>query len=68
MKEKDFRTLIGKNLTVDYDFNGEIQQWSMLNFYIDDKDEIKHKNIKSLIIDVFIKGCSNPKIGKPTHG
>ena len=42
MTEKEFRTLVGKNVIVDYPFFGELQKWNMKNFYIDSNGDIKH--------------------------
>ena len=68
MTKAEFRTLIGKDLVVDYQFGRELQQWSMKNFYIDAKGEIRHRRITTLITDVFIKGAHNPHRGEATHG
>lgn len=34
MTEKEFRSLIGKNVVVDYPFFNEVQQWDMRNFML----------------------------------
>lgn len=36
MKEEEFKNLIGKDIVVDYNFNGEKQVWSLKNFSIKD--------------------------------
>ena len=66
MTEAEFVSLIGKDVVVDYPFQGRTQRWSMKNFYIKD-GKIRHKTIP-LIMDVFIKGATNPHEGEPTHG
>lgn len=67
MEKDDFISLIGKDIVVDYPFFGEMQRWSMKNFYIQD-GVIKHKRIKGLIVDVFIANARNPHKGEATHG
>lgn len=67
MTEKQFRSLIGKNVVVDYPFFNEVQQWDMRNFYIDENNEIKHNRLP-LIMDVFIRKANNPHKGEATHG
>lgn len=67
MTKEEFATLVGQDVVVDYYFHGELQQWSMKNFYIDDKGCIRHNRLP-LIIDVFIKNACNPHKGKATHG
>lgn len=61
MTREEFKELVGKNIIVDYKFGNEIQQWNMMHFYINKKGEIKHRIIKTLIIDVFIKNAYNPR-------
>lgn len=63
----ELKALVGKDICVDYNFNGEKQIWSMKNFHIDKDGKIKHNRLP-LIIEVFAKGCSNPHKDKPTHG
>lgn len=67
MEKEEFISLIGQDLVVDYPFGNELQRWSMKNFYIDEKGEIKHNRLP-LIVDVFIAHASNPHKGKATHG
>lgn len=67
MKMDEFVALVGKDICVDYDFNGEKQVWNMKNFYIDKDGKIKHNRL-SVIIEVFARHCSNPHKDKPTHG
>lgn len=67
MTKDEFLSLIGQDIVVDYPFNGELQQWSMKNFYVKD-GEIFHNRIHSLIVDVFISQARNPHAGEPTHG
>lgn len=66
MTEAEFIKLIGKDVVVDYPFQGRIQRWSMKHFYIKD-GKIKHKT-HPLIMDVFIKNARNPHVGEATHG
>ena len=66
MTEAEFIELIGKDVVVDYPFQGRIQRWSMKNFYIE-KGKIKHKHLP-LIMDVFIRNATNPHEGEATHG
>ena len=68
MSREEFIELIGQDVVVDYPFFSELQKWSMKNFYIDKDGVIKHKRIKSLIIDVFIANARNPHKGDATHG
>ena len=68
MSRDEFIGLIGKDVVVDYEFCGELQKWSMKNFYIDENNEIKHNRIKTLITDVFIRKATNPHKGIATHG
>lgn len=68
MSREEFVELIGQDVVVDYPFFGELQKWSMKNFYIDKDGEIKHKRITSLIIDVFIANARNPHKDNATHG
>lgn len=71
MSKEEFIALIGQDVVVDYNFCGELQQWSMKNFSIKD-GVIRHKVIRHnrlpLITDVFIKGAHNPHKGEATHG
>ena len=67
MTREEFVSLIGQDLVVDYPFFGEIQQWSMKNFYIDDEGKVRHKRLP-LITDVFIPLVRNPHKGEATHG
>ncbi|MBQ7673521.1 MAG: hypothetical protein IJT36_03230 [Alphaproteobacteria bacterium] len=67
MEMTEFEALVGKDICVEYDFNGEKQIWSMKNFYIDENGIIHHNRLP-LIIDVFVKNASNPHCGTPTHG
>lgn len=67
MKKEEFISLIGQDLVVDYPFGNKLQRWSMKNFYIDEKGEIKHNRLP-LIMDIFIANASNPHNGKATHG
>lgn len=67
MDKTEFISLIGQDIIVDYPFYGELQQWNMKNFYIDDNGKIRHNRLP-LIIDVFIKNAKNPHKGKATHG
>lgn len=66
MSKEEFIALIGQDVVVDYNFCGELQQWSMKNFSI--KDGVIRHNRLSLIVDVFIKGAHNPHKGEATHG
>lgn len=66
MTEAEFIKLIGKDVVVDYPFQGRIQTWSMKNFYIE-RGKIKHKTLP-LIMDNFIKYATNPHEGEATHG
>lgn len=66
MTEAEFIELIGKDVVVDYPFQGRIQTWSMKNFHIKD-GKIKHKHLP-LIMDTFIRNARNPHEGKATHG
>ena len=59
MDKTEFISLIGQDIVVDYPFYGELQQWDMKTFYIDDNGEIHHNRLP-LIIDVFIKNAKNP--------
>lgn len=68
MTRAEFINLIGKDIVVDYPFFDEVQQWSMKNFYIDERGVIKHKRITTLVVDVFIKNAVNPHKGEATHG
>ena len=67
MTKEEFVKLIGEDIVVDYPFFGEVQKWSMKNFYIDNSGEIRHKRLP-LIIDVFIANARNPHKGEATHG
>ena len=68
MTEPEFRTLVGKDIIVEYPFGRELQKWNMKNFYIDKNGNIKHNRL-SIIIEVFIKNARNPHTGdKATHG
>lgn len=66
MSKEEFIALIGQDVVVDYNFCGELQQWSMKNFSI--KDGVIRHNRLPLIVDVFIKGAHNPHKGEATHG
>lgn len=66
MTKEEFISLIGKDVVVDYSFNGELQKWSMKNFSIEN-GVIRHNRIP-IIIDVFIRNASNLHKGKVTHG
>ena len=66
MTEAEFIELIGKDVVVEYPFQGRIQTWSMKNFHIKD-GKIKHKYLP-LIMDNFIRKARNPHEGKATHG
>ncbi len=66
-KKNEFISLIGKDLVVDYPFLNELQQWSMKNFYLDQKGEPHHNRIP-MNMDVFIKNARNPHKGEATHG
>ncbi len=68
MTKEEFISLIGQDVVVDYPFFGEMQKWSMKNFYIDKDGLIKHNRINTLIIDVFIHNARNPHKEEPTHG
>ena len=67
MTKEEFISLIGEDVVVDYPFGHELQRWSMKNFFIDEKGEIKHNRLP-LIMDVFIANARNPHKGTPTHG
>lgn len=67
MTRDEFISLIGQDVVVDYPFFQELQQWSMLNFYIDKNEEIKHNRLP-LLMDNFIANARNPHKGKATHG
>lgn len=64
--KEEFIALIGQDVVVDYNFCGELQQWSMKNFSI--KDGVIRHNRLPLIMDVFINGAHNPHKGIATHG
>lgn len=66
MSKEEFIAPIGQDVVVDYNFCGELQQWSMKNFSI--KDGVIRHNRLPLIMDVFIKGAHNPHKGEATHG
>ena len=66
MTKEEFVSLIGQDVVVDYPF-GEVQRWSMKNFYVTESGEIKHKRLP-LIMDVFIANARNPHKGEATHG
>ena len=69
MYMSEFRELVGKDIIVDYPFCGEIQKWSLKNFYIDENGDIKHKRINTLIVERFVANARNPHIDDiPTHG
>lgn len=68
MQKNEFIALIGQDVVVDYPFGNELQQWNMKNFYVDDKGEIRHNRITTLIVDVFIQNARNPHKGVATHG
>jgi hypothetical protein len=67
MTKQEFAKIVGKDLVVDYPFFGEVQQWSMKNFYFDNTGKIQHKRLP-LIMDAFIENARNPHIGTATHG
>lgn len=67
MTKEEFVALIGQDVVVDYQFEKELQRWSMKNFYIDKNGEPRHKRI-DLIMDVFITHANNPHKGEATHG
>lgn len=67
MEKEEFRKLVGSDLVIDYPFMGELQRWSLKNFYIDGDGEIRHNRIP-LIIDTFIANARNPHKGEATHG
>ena len=67
MNKSEFIALIGKDVVVDYPFYGEIQQWNMKNFYLDENGEPKHNRLP-LIMERFIANARNPHKGEATHG
>lgn len=67
MTKEEFVALVGQDVVVDYPFGRELQRWSMMNFYIDEKGEPHHKRLP-MIMDVFIKNARNPHEGEATHG
>lgn len=67
MDKKEFISLIGQDLVVDYPFFNELQRWSMKNFYLDENGE-PHHNRLNIIMDVFITNARNPQKGEATHG
>lgn len=67
MDKKEFVSLIGQDVVVDYPFFNELQRWNMKNFYIDKSGEPKHNRLP-MDMDVFIKNARNPHNGEATHG
>lgn len=68
MTEQEFRDIVGKDVIVDYPFNGELQKWNMNTFYIDNGGRIRHNRLP-LIIENFIKNARNPHTNDvATHG
>ena len=68
MTEAKFISLIGQDIVVDYDFNGELQHWNMKNFtYNPETGTINHKWIP-LLVDAMIPHFTNPHKGEATHG
>lgn len=70
LTREEFISLIGKDVIVDYPFNGELQKWSMKNFTYDAAtDTIKHNRITGLICETFLKNARNPHVNdEATHG
>lgn len=68
MKKEEFIELIGQDVVVEYPFCGEIQLWSMKNFYVDQNGKIFHNRIRTLNTDIFISNARKPHEGKATHG
>ena len=66
MSKEEFIALIGQDVVVDYNFCGELQQWSMINFSI--KDGVIRHNRLPLIMDVFINGALIAHEGEAPHG
>ena len=60
MTKEEFVSLVGKEVIVDYDFNGELQHWDMTGFYLDEFGEPHHEFLP-LIMDVFIPKATNPR-------
>ncbi|MCQ2053049.1 MAG: hypothetical protein MJZ03_03855 [archaeon] len=56
MTKEEFSELVGKDLTIIYNFNGEIQFWNMREFYFNEAGEIRH-DYYNLIMPVFIKNA-----------
>lgn len=67
MTREEFISLVGQDVVVDYPFMGELQQWSMKSFYLNEVGDPYHRRLP-LIMDVFIRNCRNPHVGKATHG
>lgn len=65
MTREEFISLVGQDVVVDYNFCGEVQQWSMKNFSIKN-GVIKHNRLP-IIMDVFIANSYNPHKGDATH-
>lgn len=63
MLKYEFNKLVGKDVIVLYNFNGEIQEWNMKNFEFDERGKPRHKIIDSLIMNVFIKNVIGVKGG-----
>lgn len=61
MTKEEFCVLVGQEVIVDYDFNGQIQHWDMSGFYLDEYGEPHHKYLP-LIMEVFILKVYNPRI------
>lgn len=63
-----FKSLIGKNIIVNYDFGNEVQQWNMKHFYFDPSgNNIMHTRI-NLNIEAFWRRCYFSDKTEATHG
>ena len=71
MTKKEFVSLVGKDVLVDYPFGNEMQVWNMSSFRLDKNGEPYHKRL-SIIMEVFIENARNPRERKEdehsTHG
>lgn len=63
MSKEEFIALIGQDVVVDYNFCGELQQWSMKNFSIKD-GVIRHNRLPLLKVRslVFLPLCLLPQL------
>lgn len=51
MSKEEFIALIGQDVVVDYNFCGELQQWSMKNFSIKD-GVIRHNRLPLIVAPI----------------